>query len=165
MKFELVELYSNKTLLKYCKKYVGAELCEDLRTEIIIKLSSISNIDTIIQGGYLLPYSIKMAYNFTTNKSTKFCKLYMFETNEVEDKPIFDIENNHTIEQKYLDYVYQCKQDQSNKYFYHANLLISLSHLKSVKELSKKTQIPYKSILHAINEYKTHLKSLLPITS
>jgi len=165
----ITNLYNNKLFNDMCRRY-GHANHEDLKSEVMTILLELSEEkkQQIIDSDYLLPYAIQTARYQTSPKNwTKFRKLYcnreeLIFTDEfielvdeiIEDSPI----NLSLI----INRIKEDMKEQTNKYFYHSRLLYELIESgKNTKQLSREIGIPYTSVRHALNEYRTNLKEWL----
>jgi len=165
----IANLFYNKLFNDICHKY-GHENYEDLKSEVICILCELpeEKKNRILENDYLLPYAIQTARNQTSKRNwTKFRKLYdnrekLVFTEEFQDL-IEELDETIIVEWPLLiNKIREDMKEQSNKYFYHSRLLYELIESgKNTKQLSREIGIPYTSVRHALNEYRTNLKEWL----
>ncbi len=164
----ITELYNDKMFHSICKRY-GKSDSEDLKQIVIlILLEKPKNIlEHIISSGYLMPYALQVTRlqvsKFKTNKWSVFNKNFggiVEPLHEGIEAKIIDIpytEDHFILSDKVSKKILDDALNQDNPHFYHAMLVKLKVEHKNVKKISKATKIPYRSLLHAIDEYKKYL--------
>jgi hypothetical protein len=154
-----------------CKKY-GHNNHKELKSEILAILLELpkSKQETIAENNYLIPYALQTLRFQVSNKNwTAFRKAFGNRENIQYNATIDGIEvideeyTENTIDPyKVVNQIETDMIDQNNKYFYHSRLLNELIITgANIKQLSREIGIPYTSVIHAIKEYRQHLKKCL----
>ena len=165
----ITELYQDKLFLSMCKKY-GKENSEELRSEVISILLEMpgDKLNHIIENGYLLPYTLQIVRFQSIDEKSKFnSQFIIYETIDNIEIPFDPIETQTELmesELRQLKAEITLKKiesdslDQSNKYFYQANIAKSKPKYGSIRALSRKVGIDYRGMQIALNQYIEYLK-------
>ena len=167
----LVELNGSKLFNDLCKKY-GQNNHQELKSEILAILLELpkEKKHTIAENNYLIPYAIQtLRFQVSTRNWTAYRKKFGNRENiqynaTIDGVELIDeeYEENELDPYKVVKIIEQDMLDQNNKYFYHSRLLNELIITGvNIKQLSREIGIPYTSVIHAIKEYRQHLKQCL----
>lgn len=165
----ITELYTDLVFIRVCKKY-GKENHEELRSEVITILLEMpgERLTHIIENQYLLPYAYNVARIQGIDERSRFNKMFaLSETinnleisyDPIEEKTlILDIEQRHQQATKLLEKIESDSLEQSNQFFYEANIAKSKPKYGSIRALSRKVGIDYRGMQIALNKYIEYLK-------
>ena len=167
----IIELNGSKLFNDLCRKY-GHNNHQELKSEILAILLELPKDKklTIAENNYLIPYAIQTLRFQVSNRNWTAYRKSFGNRENIDYHPTFDwvdlvdeeyIENEldpyEVVKKIELDML-----DQNNKYFYHSRLLNELIITGvNIKQLSREIGIPYTSVIHAIKEYRLHLKEWL----
>lgn len=154
---QLADLYTSSDFVNFCKRYTPN--FEDLiQDTMLIMASQPEKTNKAIQGGYLLPYAKTIAY-FTHIKEfrqTKELDTYFYLSTRTENPNL-----TYQLADKVSSQVnndLNCKENAI-----HAKVfLYSLEH-GSMKEFSRVSKIPYRTIKLMVSQYKQRIKQCLKL--
>lgn len=147
------ELWKSKDLNDALKKMHPVEFQEDLKSELFLVVSELEEdkIIDLYKKNQLKFYVVRVMLNMVRSSKSKFYKSYR---NFEEYIPIEKTENyQEDILDKAIDNI-------DKLYWYNKKILelYAFEFNKNAKELSRKTNIPYQSIIRTLNETKKELK-------
>ena len=165
----ITELYTDRLFISMCKKY-GKENNEELRSEVMSILLEMpgDKLNHIISNGYLLPYTLQIVRFQSIDEKSKFNSQFIIHETidniEIAFDPIetqselIDNEIRQLKAEITLKKIESDSLNQDNKYFYHANIAKSKPKYGSIRALSRKVGIDYRSMQIALNQYIEYLK-------
>ena len=165
----IAELYTNQLFVAMCKKY-GKDDNEELRSEVIAILLEMpeDKINHIIESQYLLPYALRVVRIQAVSKRDKFNKNFNYpfkfdiDINDIElvddSVDINEIEESQKEAEKVIAKIKEDSCNQFSDYFYGSRLVLLKVEKGSIKEVSRSTGIPYRSMQDALKKYITHLQ-------
>ena len=147
------ELWMSNDLNEALSKMHPVELQEDLKSELFLIIAELdeNKLIDLYKKNQLKFYVVRVMLNMVRSSKSKFYKLYR---NFDEYLPIDKPEN-------YQEDVTDRVTDNIEKlYWYNKKIfeLYAFEFNKNAKELSRKTNIPYQSIIRTLNETKKELK-------
>lgn len=158
----MIEFWESKEVNDAINKMHPIELRADLKSEVFLILAELpeEKIIDLYQNNYLKFYAVRIMLNLVQSTDKKFYKKYRdfveynYDSNEKQiDLYLID---EHEILGKVNDII-------QDLYWYDRELLnlYTFKFNKNARELSRKTGIPYMSIIRTLNSIKKHLKDKL----
>lgn len=164
----IAELYTDKLFTTMCRKY-GKDDNEELRSEVVTILLEMpeDKINHIIENKYLLPYALRVVRIQAVSKRDRFNKNFNYPMKSdididsielVDDSmDITEIEEAHKEAERVIAKIKDDSCNQFSDYFYGSRLVLLKVEKGSIKEVSRSTGIPYRSMQDALKKYVNHL--------
>lgn len=147
----IAELWDSKDLNDTLKKKKPVEIQEDLKSELFLIICEIeeNKLLELYNRKELKFYIVRIMLNLVQSSKNNFYKNYRnFQEYNEEEKPD---EIDEPIEiMQYIEGLYWYQKEILKLYTFHFN--------KNAKELSRKTGIPYMSLIRTLNQTKKELK-------
>ena len=147
----IAELWDSKDLNDALKNMKPVEMQDDLKSELFLIICEIENnkFMELYEKGHLKFYIVRIMLNLVQSNKNKFFKNYrnFEEFNTVEKAD--EIEDQIEV-YEHLEDLYWYQKEIFKLYTFDFN--------KNAKELSRKTGIPYMSVIRTLNQTKKELK-------
>jgi DNA-directed RNA polymerase specialized sigma24 family protein len=149
-------LYESKEINQAISKMQPAELRDDLKQEMFLVLCELSDdkVEDMYERNVLKYYVVRMMLNMMTGRRSSFEKKFRQVFTEILEEPegkgfiIEDTGEHH----EFIDRVVKVVEGM---HFYEAGLLkLYAEHNRNAMEVSRKTNIPYRSVYPVIKEAK-----------
>jgi len=161
----IMDLYETGQIRKTCRQVLPT-LADDLEQEVMLTLleKPESKIVAAHQGGYFLWYVVRIILNLARSKNASMHRQYRHLD------PIEELNQDLPEESHYdtdIEAQFQAAQDEMNswaeagQYPYDKNLFELHLQIRTKKELSRRTGIPYRSVCYTIDNAKEKIKSKL----
>lgn len=153
----LAEYWTSKEVNDAFAKMQPEELQYDLKAEVFLVLCEMNEEKLIglCERNELKFYIVRVMLNMIKSDRSNFYKSYRNYTEYVDN----DIETEIDFDK--LDLVDKLEKNMEGLHWYNATLLklYAVDFKKNAKELSRKTGIPYGSIVRTINKTKKQMKT------
>lgn len=151
----LSEFWESKSVNEAFEKMQPVELQADLKAEVFLILCEMdeSKLIGLYQRNELKYYMVRIMLNMIKSDRSSFFKNYRNFVELLEN----DVEVTETSPEETFDKI---EVHLQNLHWYNRELfkLYALDFKKNAKELSRKTGIPYMSIVRSINKTKAEIK-------
>lgn len=141
-----MEVYQSKAIKSACKRLAGSDW-NDLLHDVIIKLST-KDLQAIHERGHILAYAMRVTMTCMADRHRKAQHLTeLHETTEVPD------EIDPYSLRDYESIIEQFEQGSRRNKILAETVKLVIKH-GSVKEVSRLTDVPDRTIRHYINEFR-----------